>query len=86
MEIRYFLSGGIFVSAFFCGLFFLRFYRDTHDRFFRFFAWAFFLLSFERIPSLFQISLDKAGASIYLIRLCAFLLILVGIFDKNRRK
>ena len=73
------------MGAFTCGLFFLRFWRKARDRLFLMFSFTFFLLGIERVisASIADIS-DENRVAIYLIRLAAFLLILFGIWDKNR--
>ncbi len=78
------LSGMILVGYWAIGLFFFHFWRKTADRFFLWFASAFWLLAVERI-FLLAIGLDEeTKALVYLIRLVAFLLILFAIFEKNR--
>lgn len=65
-------------------LFFHNFWRRSGDRFFALFAAAFLLLG----VSWFVYVLSGGGAdfkpSVYLIRLFAFLLIIVAMIDKNR--
>ena len=79
-----FLSGAVALGFFVCGLFFLRFWRRTHDQLFLAFALAFALLGTgQSILALANIPTEERG-SIYLIRLTAFALILVAIFRKNR--
>lgn len=82
------LSGMIIAGYAAAGLFFLRFWRDTRDRLFAIFAASFWLLCAQRL----LITLEPAdvtgedAAYLYLVRLLAFVLILVGILDKNRGK
>ena len=77
------LAGAIMVCAWAIALFFLRFWKRTHDRLFAFFAPAFLLLGIERVVI---VSVEvETRPFIYLIRLLAFLLILFAIWDKNRR-
>ncbi|HYG34460.1 MAG TPA: DUF5985 family protein, partial [Clostridia bacterium] len=49
---RAFLSGAIMLNAWAISLFFLRFWRNTGDRLFAFFASAFVLLGVERVSIL----------------------------------
>ncbi|HEV2209817.1 MAG TPA: DUF5985 family protein [Verrucomicrobiae bacterium] len=77
------LAGAILVSAWAISVFFMRFWRKTHDPLFAFFAAAFLLLGIERIGML--VFAGGTEGSIYLIRLVAFVLILAGIIGKNRR-
>ena len=66
------------------GLFFLRFWRNTGDRFFLYFATSFGLEGLNRgVLGLYPIS-DEHEPFFYLVRLLSFVLILVAIWDKNR--
>ena len=79
------LAGGIGVAAFAAGLFFLRFWRQTHDRFFLFFAISFWIEGAQRV-FLFQYwGHDEATPLAYVPRLVAYGLIIVAIVDKNRK-
>ena len=66
------------------GLFFLRFWRDTHDRLFSIFALAFWVLALNRFAFLFISEESETRTLVYLVRLAAFILILIAIIDKNR--
>lgn len=77
------LAGAIMVSAGAIAVFFLRYWRKTHDRLFGFFALSFLLLGIERV-SMVMVS-GEGHTLVYLIRLAAFLLIIFAIVDKNRR-
>jgi len=78
-------SGAAMMGAFSCGLFFLRFWRKTLDRLFLIFAIAFFLMGLERIVLTWVGEYQgEDSVLIYLIRLSSFLMILYGIWDKNR--
>jgi uncharacterized membrane protein len=66
------------------GLFFLQFWRRTRDRFFAFFAVAFWLLGVGRFAMAVLGETNEAHRSIYLVRLIAYALFLVAILDKNR--
>lgn len=79
-----FISGAIMMGHFVTGLFFFRFWRKTRDRFFVLFASAFWILAFERIPLAFIDPANETRSLIYLIRLSAFLIILLAILDKNQ--
>lgn len=70
------------------GLFFLRFWRSTGDRFFLWFALSFFLEALNRLlMGLNEVLRDQAPLY-YLVRLLAYSLILWAILEKNwpRRK
>lgn len=78
------LLGAIAMACFVASLCFLRFWRETHDRFFLFFSLAFciegcgrIILGLDHLPS-------EQEPFIYLIRLFSFLIILFAIADKNR--
>ena len=79
-----FLYGASAVAAATAGLFFLRFWRDTRDRFFAFFALAFWAFAFNSVGLAVTRSLDEARTYFYLVRLVAFLLIIWAVVDKNR--
>lgn len=81
-----FFSGATMMGMVVAALFFLRFYRDTRDRLFAMFAAAFFILALNRIAIAILNPPDEVSALFYVIRLLAFLLILVAIIDKNRAR
>ena len=68
-----------------CGLFFVRYWRSTGDRFFAFFAVAFWALGANWALLVGRDPSDEYLPYFYLLRLFAFLLILSAIIDKNRR-
>lgn len=73
------------MGCFACGLFFFRFWREAHDRLFLIFGIAFWIMAAERVfLQLNSLQDAETRAAIYLLRLAAFLLILLGIWDKNR--
>ncbi|WNG27729.1 hypothetical protein F0U62_29630 [Cystobacter fuscus] len=79
-----FLSGMTSGLCLVAGLFFLRFWKKTGDRFFGFFAASFWMMALHRVMML----LLRGGENehvlvVYLIRLLSFVLILVAIADKN---
>ena len=79
-----YLTGGIGVAAFLVGLFFLRFWRHTRDRFFLFFAISFWIEGAHRVM-LFQLyGHDEASPLAYVPRLIAYGLIIAAIVNKNR--
>jgi hypothetical protein len=71
-------------SALVAGLCFLRFWRDTHDRLFVFFAVAFWLLALCWLLLAILSPTEETRPYIYAIRLAAFGLIIAAIVDKNR--
>ena len=78
------LLGAIAMASLMIGLFFLKFWKNTRDRFFLFFAAAFFLEGVNRALRGIQESGSENEPLVYLIRLFSFLLILIAILDKNR--
>jgi hypothetical protein len=80
------LLGAIAMACFTASLFFLRFWRTTHDRFFLFFAFSFFIEGCSRVMlGLIHYS-DEQEPLFYVIRLIAFLVIIFAILDKNWSK
>jgi hypothetical protein len=75
-----------------CGVFFLKFWRASRDRFFLLFCLACFLLAAERVALLFvdggyasiPTAVNEARSFVYIFRLCAFALILLAVIEKNR--
>ena len=82
-----FLSGMTSALCLVAGLFFLRFWRKTRDRFFAFFSASFFLMALHRVVMLLLKNVESEHLlGPYLIRLLSFVLILVAIVDKNRSR
>jgi hypothetical protein len=79
-----FLYGAIVMACAVIGLHFVRFWRRTRDRLFLFFAATFWILGIDWIAVAFTQS-DESSIVIYSIRLLAFVVLLVGIWDKNRK-
>lgn len=85
MTLYDFLSGAVAMGFAACALFFLRFWRRTREELFLAFAVAFLLLGAgHTILALGSIPTEERG-SIYLLRLVAFLVILLAIYRKNRQ-
>jgi hypothetical protein len=80
-----FLSGACMAVFMAIGSFFLRFWSKTEDRFFLWFAVAFWFLALERIVLLLVGIGNELRPAVYLIRLASFVLIAIAIYDKNRR-
>jgi hypothetical protein len=78
------MLGAIAMASLVAALFFLRFWRDTRDRFFLLFAMAFFIEALSRAAlSLTRVS-QEYEPFFYIMRLLAFGLIIVAIVHKNR--
>jgi uncharacterized membrane protein HdeD (DUF308 family) len=79
------MLGAIAMAGAVAGLFFLRFWRDTRDRFFLFFAVAFFIDAINRVVLALDKYSEETEPFFYLVRLLSFVIILAGIADKNRK-
>jgi hypothetical protein len=80
------ILGAIIMAAFTISLFFTRFWKNTGDRFFLFFAVAFGIEGLSRLLLGLLNYSSEYEPLIYSMRLVAFLVILVAIIDKNRSK
>ncbi|WP_428303938.1 DUF5985 family protein [Lacipirellula sp.] len=85
MAMEHFIMGAIAMASLVVAAFFLRFWRDTHDRLFAMFAVAFVLLGLTRLGLAMSGDASEGNTSWYWVRLAAFILILVAIADKNKR-
>ncbi len=84
-ELYPFLGGVVTMGLIVAGLFFLRFWKRTHDGLFLAFAVAFWLLGLNQaLLTLTNIPVEERSP-LYLLRLAAFAIILVSIWVKNRR-
>ena len=80
-----FLSGAIVMGFVVAGLFFLRFWKRTHEGLFVAFAFAFWLLGLTQALLAFTDIPVEERSWLYLLRLAAFSLILISIWVKNRK-
>lgn len=78
------LVGAISLACLVAALFFLRYYRDTKDRFFLFFSIAFAVEGANRVFLGMSGGLHEEAPLVYGVRLLTFGLILLAIVDKNR--
>jgi hypothetical protein len=78
------LTGAIACASLLVAVFFLRFWKSTGDRFFLYFALSFGIQGLNRIHIGLKGPASEDEATIYLIRLAAYILILVAIWQKNR--
>jgi len=83
MRLEPFLLGTISTLSFTAALYFLKFWKRTHDGLFLAFSIAFFVEAGNRIAGIFLKNPSEGSPSIYLIRLGAFLIILGAILRKN---
>jgi len=80
------ITGAITMGSLVIALFFLRFWRDSHDRFFLYFALSFFIEGVHRLYSALHDNGGEDSPLHYLIRLLAYGLILWAILEKNLPK
>lgn len=80
------LMGAIAAGFVVAGLFFFRFWRQTHDRFFLLFAASFWLEAINRVALALLQHADEHEPLFYLVRLVAYGLILAAIWQKNRTR
>jgi hypothetical protein len=78
------LTGAIALGWLLAGLFFFRFWRHTRDRFFLYFALSFWLEAGNRMALGLMAGANEAGPLHYLVRLVAYGLIILAIWQKNR--
>jgi hypothetical protein len=78
--------GAIAAGSLFAGLFFFRFWYQTRDRFFLFFAASFFLEAASRVALALVPHADEHEPLFYLFRLLGYGLILAAIWQKNRSR
>jgi hypothetical protein len=75
--------GGIIAMGFLVAAgFFLRFWQESHDRLFAFFAVAFLLMALNR----WLLGGGEDTLLPYLIRLASYAIIMIAIVDKNLRR
>jgi hypothetical protein len=79
------MLGAIAMASLVAGMFFLRFWRRSHDAFFLWFAASFFLEAANRAALALSPNPSDGAPLFYGIRLVAFALILIAIVGKNRR-
>lgn len=80
-----FLLGVIATTSLAAGIFFLRFWRDSRDLLFLAFGLAFLIEGMNRASILFLDHPNEGTPRIYMVRCLAFVIILAGIVNKNRR-
>jgi len=80
------LSGAVAVASLVAALFFLRFWRNTRDRFFLYFALSFALEGLNRIAMGLLVQLTEDNPLFYSVRVVAYGLIVAAIWRKNRER
>jgi hypothetical protein len=78
------LSGAVVMAYLVASLFFLRFWSRSRDVLFGYFALAFFLLAGQRLALALTGERFEDSVPFYSVRLLAFLVILLAIWNKNR--
>ena len=78
------ILGAVAMASLVAALFFLRFWRDTRDRFFLFFAVAFCVDALGRVALGLTAGSPEHEPFFYGIRLVTYGLIIAAIVDKNR--
>jgi hypothetical protein len=78
------ISGALMMACFVVGMFFMKFWRKSHDKLFFMFALAFFTLSIERLVLGYLGTNNEISPKVYFFRMSAFLIILFAIINKNR--
>lgn len=84
-DVSHMLVGAIAASSFAIGLFFLRYWRSSRDRFYLLFAASFFIEAVNR-AAMGMIGKTETEPLHYGIRFIAYGLIVLAIWDKNRRR
>jgi Ca2+/Na+ antiporter len=80
----HFMLGAIMMCYLVAGVFFLRFWKETRDRLFLMFSLAFWLLALNQVGFVFVAEGSESRSYFYLLRLLAFVLIVIAIAEKNR--
>lgn len=81
-----FLQGILAAGYGVASLFFLRFWRRSRDRFFLFFSLAFAALMIQAAALTVMGLSESSRTSLYGLRAIAFMLIVVALIVKNRRR
>lgn len=79
------LSGALMMGYLAVAVFFLRFWTSSRDRLFLLFSAAFAILALQRLALALTRTMMEDQTAFYLMRLAAFVVILIAIVDKNRR-
>ena len=80
-----FLLGAIALGCLAVGLFFFRYWRSSGDRFFLFLMLSFWIEAANRCAMAVTASWSESAPTHYVVRLISYGLILIAIWDKNRR-
>jgi uncharacterized membrane protein HdeD (DUF308 family) len=78
------MNGAVAMASFVATLFFLRFWRQTQDSFFLFFAFAFVIDAVMRLVLGLAHLSEETEPLIYLARAVSFASIIIAVIRKNR--
>lgn len=84
-DITLFLHGAVTLACLLIGVKFLKFWRSSRDRFFLWFAAAFWVFAGGWVIRAFAETTAEDVHYVYVPRLLAFVLIIAAILDKNRK-
>jgi len=82
---RFYAWGLLTMANVIAAMFFLRYFRESRDRLFAFFAAAFAVMALDWLGHALTPP-TSLRHDIYIVRLLAFALIIAGIADKNRKE
>jgi hypothetical protein len=82
-SLDFILVGAIAMASMTTGVFFLRFWKMTKDRFFLFFAASFLIEGVNRFFLGFMNDPSDDSIIYYMVRLLSYSLILIAVIDKN---
>jgi hypothetical protein len=85
MTVIAFMHGAVTMGCALAGVFFFRFWRQSVDRLFLRFAWAFWMLSVSYGLLGVIMYATEWRTYVFVLRLAAFCTILYGIVEKNRK-
>lgn len=80
-----FLLGVIATCSLAAGLYFLRFWRESRDPLFLAFSLAFVIEGLNRTARILFPHPNESSPWVFVVRCFAFLLIIAGVVNKNRR-
>ncbi len=82
---RVFLWGVLAMASLVVAMFFFHYWRTSRDRLFAYFSVAFGAMALEWVGHALVTLAEPVRAEIYVVRLFAFVVILIAIIDKNRQ-
>jgi len=79
------VSGALLMGYAVAALFFLRFWSASRERLFALFSLAFSVLAVQRLAITLTRETMEDQTVFYLLRLAAYVIIIIAIVDRNRR-